>query len=132
MLERDISSASEIDRIKAQDSLSVAFELLKRYASLSRREYFFRLYRDIYLSEDAFPLEESLSEVFRKWCKTGNIEHTGLFQSLESDFSDLYPLLQYWFTWAKKIYLSQGHDGSMLPFKQYRPYAHFIKRSDTK
>ena len=123
MLEKQQFTPAEVAHEKAQVSLEITFEHIKRQASLEQRNYLFALYAAIVTSEDAYPFEETLSEVFQTWCQSGRIVHTELFNDLESDFPDIYSILEKWFKRAQPFFSATGQDGSMVPFKRYLQYS---------
>lgn len=118
MLEKRELTPEEIAHEKAQTCLEIVFEQIKRQASLEQRQYLFSLYTQICDREHAYPIKDTLSAVFQTWCKTGEIARTELFTDLQSDFPDIYDVLERWFKRARPFFYTTGHDGMMTPFKR--------------
>lgn len=120
MLEKKQFTPEQIAHEKAQACLEIALDQIKRQASQKQREYLFQLYREIIRREDAYPLEDTLAEVFLEWLAKGQIVNTELYRDMEADYPDIYVILQRWFKRAKPFFYATGHDGAMTPFRIYQ------------
>ena len=120
MFEKRPFTPAEIAHDKAQACLEIAFDQIKRQASSEQCKYLCNLFYQIDNREDAYPIKDTLKEVFQVWCRSGEIAHTELYNDLQCDFPDIYDILERWFKRAKPFFYATGHDGVMTPFKRYQ------------